>query len=246
MSKVKYQVEGEGALAEHGSRVNITWRLKNFDTQILEDQSTQTGDIFNLDDPTAWHYNFVAHKVGTVIKVKVKVDGIRKIYGAVMSKVIDEEEYKSTKQLSNQLDYTKASDGVLNDNEEDNSDEEMMSPRNESNAVKPSEPEDSKTNVEEKKLPYNAAAEAENKQKTSANSSATKVKEIIIPKSQVTFQPTLLTKNDEPEKTVGFFQGFGVKIANLFKKSEEKTVAEFKGKLEVMLQEFTTSAEEQF
>lgn len=96
MPTVKYQVEGEGALAEHGSRVNITWRLKNFDTQAVEGQSSQTGDIFHLDDPTAWHYNFVAHKEGTVIKVKVKIDGQRKLYGAVMSKVIDDEEDRLT------------------------------------------------------------------------------------------------------------------------------------------------------
>jgi len=91
MAKVIIEKEGDGTLAEHGSKVVISWYLRNYETKINEAQSLLmegAGDTLELSDPSKWQYSFVGHKQGSAIKVKFKAEGARKYYGAFLDRVI--------------------------------------------------------------------------------------------------------------------------------------------------------------
>ena len=57
MARVTIEKEGEGALAKHGSKVLISWYLRNFETKLNEKQSLSlegAGDTLELSDSSKW------------------------------------------------------------------------------------------------------------------------------------------------------------------------------------------------
>ena len=56
------------------------------------------GDSFKLDNTNAWYYCLMGHKVGTVCQVKVKKDGVKMFYSAVLVRVISNPELSQSEE----------------------------------------------------------------------------------------------------------------------------------------------------
>lgn len=118
MTGVRWREEGDGEMAEHGAQVNITWRLTNFDTKKIDSESVIEGESFTLDNPKAWYYCFTGHRIGSVCQVKIRREGVRMYYSAVLINVLSNpSKIAKADFLIKKEDSDSSIDGPLSNNE---------------------------------------------------------------------------------------------------------------------------------
>lgn len=71
VAKVKMLKVGDGAVVQHGSVISVHWRLMDIQSKEIIEESVQdeVGDSYTLDDPSAWYYNLINLKQGSILKM---------------------------------------------------------------------------------------------------------------------------------------------------------------------------------